>query len=541
MIQISQLKMPLSHTTQDIAKKISNMLKIPVCEASTFEIVRKSLDARKKSDLKWVYTIRLTHTKEAKIMKQVRDKNIMSTKRKYYEFSPTGDKPLTHPPVVVGSGPAGLFCTYMLALHGYQPILIERGEPIEQRTKTVEDYWNGKPLNTESNVQFGEGGAGTFSDGKLNTQVNDKYCRDEKVIKTFIEFGAPQDIAYDNHPHIGTDILQKVIIKMRQKMLELGATIHFNTKWIDYSVSDGKLESITVTSTKEPAKQWTIPAEVVVMALGHSARDTFEMLHKKSMPMQAKSFAVGVRVEHPQEMIQTAMYGTEYKKQVASLPAAPYKLTARTANGRNVYSFCMCPGGYVVNASSEEGRIAVNGMSYSKRDGNNANSAIIVSVTPEDFPDDSPLSGMHFQRELEEAAYQCGKGNIPVQLYADFKEQRISEQFGDITPCIKGNTTFAEFHQILPNEVCQALEDGMEQFGTKIAGFNRPDAVFSGVESRTSSPIRIPRDENFLCHIEGMYPCGEGAGYAGGITSAAMDGIKVFEAIAKKYMTSTKK
>lgn len=538
MIQITQLKMPLHHTNQDISNKISRLLHIPVADAANFHILKKSLDARKKPDLKWVYTIGIEHKQEKKIMKKIHNNNIMSTTLKKYAFSPSGTQPLQHPPVVIGSGPAGLFCTYMLALYGYHPILIERGEPMEQRQKSVENFWNNGTLNTESNVQFGEGGAGTFSDGKLNTQVNDKWGRDTFVVNTFISFGAPESIAYDNHPHIGTDILSTTIVNMRNKIKELGGTIYFNTKFTDYTCQENQLTSITVQSTADQGQKWEIPTQVAVLAIGHSARDTFRMLYEHHLPMEAKPFAVGMRVEHPQELINTHMYGENHPK---DLPAAPYKLTARTSNHRNVYSFCMCPGGYVVNASSQNNRIAVNGMSYSGRNGENANSAIIVNVTPTDFPDSSPLSGLSFQEKLEENAYTQGQGKLPVQRLEDFCKNRESTCAGSICPNSKGEVHFTNLRPIFTEELNQAFMEGMEQFNQKIPGFSHPDTILTGVESRTSSPVRILRNQEFTSHVEGLYPCGEGAGYAGGITSAAMDGIKVFEAIAKKYMTDTQK
>lgn len=535
MIQISQLKMPIKHTKEDISKKLSRMLHIPAKETAAFSILRKSLDARNKTDLKWVYTIGLEHKQEEAIIKKVHHNNIMLTNIKKYSFSPSGTEKLCVPPVVVGSGPAGLFCAYMLALHGYRPLLIERGEPLEQRIKTVESFWRDGLLNEESNVQFGEGGAGTFSDGKLNTNVKDKCNRNRFVIDTFLSFGAPASIAYDYHPHIGTDLLSKIIVRMREKIKELGGTISFSTKLIDYEYENNQLCSITVESTKRDHARRKICAQVVVLAIGHSARDTFHMLYEKKLPMEPKSFAVGMRVEHSQEMINKCMYGNTYPKE---LPAAPYKLTAKTKNNRNVYSFCMCPGGYVVNASSQSGRTAVNGMSYSRRDGENANSAIIVNVTPDDFEDKGVLGGVAFQEKLEEIAYQQGQGNIPIQRYEDFCQDKASVCTGKVQPNSKGNVQLSNLRPIFQEEINQAFIDGMEQFNKKIPGFSHPDTLLCGVESRTSSPVRIVRDDNYTSRIEGIYPCGEGAGYAGGITSAAMDGIKVFEAIAKKYKAS---
>lgn len=420
----------------------------------------------------------------------------------------------------------------MLATYGYAPILIERGEAVEQRMQTVSEFWETGVLNPESNVQFGEGGAGTFSDGKLNTLVKDKQHRNDFVLETFVKFGAKEEILYVNKPHIGTDVLSDVVKNMRKEIEALGGTILFSTKLIDLIINQNQLTGIKVQYSDNRTE--SIDTDICVLALGHSARDTFQMLLQHNINMEPKAFAVGVRVEHLQDTINDVQYG----KNKDFLPAAPYKVAKTLPNGRGVYSFCMCPGGYVVNASSESGFLAVNGMSYSKRDGKNANSAIVVSVTPEDFPEEGPLSGIAFQRQLEQQAYKEGNGNIPVQRFEDFKNNVPTKAFGSILPQSKGKTQFANLRNSLPEFINDSLIQGIEQFGTQIPGFNHDDVILSGVESRTSSPLRILRDETFQSNIRGIYPCGEGAGYAGGITSAAMDGIKVFEAIAS-VMTPT--
>ena len=380
------------------------------------------------------------------------------------------------------------------------------------------------PCLDDSNVQFGEGGAGTFSDGKLNTLVKDKNGRNRFVLETFVKFGAAEDILYVQKPHIGTDILIEVVRKMREEILRLGGKFSFHSQVTDLLVEQHCLQ---VNGTEE------ILAGVAVFAIGHSARDTFEMLNRHQLPMRAKSFAVGVRVEHPQELIDQSQYGRSRGKE---LPAAAYKLTENLTNGRGVYTFCMCPGGYVVNASSEEHRLAVNGMSYSDRAGKNANSAVIVTVTPEDFGSEDALAGIAFQRKLEENAWKAGQGKVPVQRFEDFRKNRISTEYGTVSPCIKGAYTLANVREIFPKELSLSLEDGILAMDHKIRGFAGEDVLLSGVESRTSSPVRIERNEQCVSEkISWIYPCGEGAGYAGGITSAAMDGIKVAEEIIRRY------
>ena len=375
-------------------------------------------------------------------------------------------------------------------------------------------------------MQFGEGGAGTFSDGKLNTLVKDPLGRSRFVLDTFVSFGAPEKITYENKPHIGTDILSKVIAAMREEILHLGGTFEFESCVTDIRVENQKIKAVEINHNT-----W-METEVCVLALGHSARDTFEMLHKTGLFMEPKAFAVGFRVEHPQRDINRSQYGEKYAE---LLEAAPYKVTANLANGRGVYSFCMCPGGYVVNASSEEKRLAVNGMSYSDRGSKNANSAIIVSVTPDDFDGTDALSGVEFQRRLEEKAFALGNGKIPQQLFGDYCENKKSTAYGTFSSETRGETAFANLRGLFSDEMEQSFIEGMHSFAKHIPEFDRNDAILSGVESRTSSPVRIRRDEAFEANIRGIYPCGEGAGYAGGITSAAMDGMKVAEAVIRKY------
>ncbi len=524
MIRINQLKLNINQPESRLHDKIRKALKLSDNITFDYEIVKKSIDARKKEQLMYIYSVEvvLKNTNEAVVLKKLHDNNITSTNANKYTFPPVGNS--SQRIIIVGSGPAGLFCGLFLARAGFKPIIFERGANVHDRTAIVNAFWETGKLDVNTNVQFGEGGAGTFSDGKLNTVVKEKSGRIRKVLETFVEFGASKDILYDAKPHIGTDILQRVVFNIRLEIERLGGKVYFNSAMTDIYVSHGHISGVQINNSQD------YECDRLVLALGHSARDTFEMLKNRGLPMEPKAFAVGMRIEHPQRLINNFAYGTD---SVGNLPVPAYKVTAKADNGRGVYSFCMCPGGYVVNASSEQGRTCVNGMSYSKRDGDNANSAIIVTISPEDFYRDDVLDGVKFQRTLEENAFIAGKSSVPYQLNEDFAGGRASAGYGSVVPNIKGIFTPANLREVLPEFICESVIDGMKSFDKMINGFNMPDAVFSGVESRTSSPVRMTRTDSMeSIGIGGVYPCGEGAGYAGGITSAAVDGIKTAEAIA---------
>ncbi len=547
MIKIGQIKLEIDeNTTYDeeklkkrLLQKASKKLKISPFEITDIEILKHSIDARKKPLLFDVYVVLVkVKTGEEKIVKRVKDSNITVYDKKDYDFwKAAGISPFScdKKVVIVGAGPAGLFCGYELAKHGFKPIILERGADVDKRTEIVNSFWKNGKLDPCTNVQFGEGGAGTFSDGKLNTMVKDKDGRLDRVLDIFAAHGAPYRIKYEAKPHIGTDILRDVVKSIRNDIIDLGGRVIFESQVTNIKLgSDGNVEAAVCKETE-------YPCDYLVLAIGHSARDTFYMLKDKGVSMQPKPFAVGFRVEHPQSLINNSQYG---KKDISPLSAAAYKLTTTTNSGRGVYSFCMCPGGYVVNASSEEGMLAVNGMSYSGRDGKNANSAIIITVDPKDFGGDDVLSGVEFQRRLEKKAFDLANGKIPVEYYGDFKRAVLNDSIGEICSChidesfcpqMKGDHEFANVHEILPDDLNSAFVEGMENFGKTIKGYNDDRALVSGVESRTSSPVRINRDQDgYSENIKGLFPCGEGAGYAGGIMSAAMDGIRIAQLLARK-------
>lgn len=529
MIRISNIKIAVQKEQKKVLEQeICRLLRLKSLQQLEYHIVKKSVDARKKESIFCIYTVDVAGIKEeAKLVAKCRKDNIAIAKQEQYAEPVHGDAVLSGRPVVIGAGPAGLFAALLLAEHGYQPLLLERGQDVDTRTADVERFWQTGVLNVQSNVQFGEGGAGTFSDGKLNSVIKDIRCR--KVLETFVRFGAPEEILYQAKPHIGTDRLKQVVKAMRQAILAAGGDVRFGAQVTALTMQDGRLTGVEVNGTER------IPAGAAILAIGHSARDTFASLHQQQIAMEPKAFAIGVRVEHQQKMMNMAQYGMETPYE--SLGAADYKLTYQAENGRAVYSFCMCPGGKVVAAASEDGMVAVNGMSYLARDGENANSALVVNVTPDDFPGNDVLAGVAFQRQWERLAYELtGSYQAPVQLVGDFLADRSSTAFGSVMPSYRPGTKFCELKYCLPDFVTEALREALPAFGRKIKGFDHADAILSGVETRTSSPVRIVRDDRYQSpSAAGLYPCGEGAGYAGGIMSAAVDGLRIAEQIITVY------
>ncbi|MBO4846815.1 MAG: FAD-dependent oxidoreductase [Lachnospiraceae bacterium] len=532
MFRINQIKIsaeiPVDDHSNILTEKICKLLNIDFGRIVSYDIVKRSIDARKK-EVNYVYCIDVRVRNEKAL--HIKNKDIMHIdpeKGYFFPYTLKSDIPDEKRPVVIGLGPAGLFCAYMLAKAGFRPIVLERGKRIEDRQKDVERFWETGILDTGSNVQFGEGGAGAFSDGKLNTVVKDKNGRNKQVLKIFVEHGADKDILYDNKPHIGTDRLTKIVSSIRNSITAMGGEIHYECKADGFDISPLGIRGVS-------AGKMSFNTEHVALAVGHSARDTFELLKDLNIPMQPKAFAVGFRVMHPQSVIDSNQYGEDYDR--LDVPVASYKLTHTCECERGVYSFCMCPGGHVVNASSEEGRLAVNGMSYHARDSKTANSAIVVQVTEADFEGDDVLRGMHFQRKLEKNAYDLANGKIPVQRYGDFAKSVVSntatkKELPEFEPVCKGDYEYCELNGIMPQVLNECFVEGMEAFGRKIRHFNDANVIMAGIESRTSSPVRIIRDEEGSSKVKGLYPCGEGAGYAGGITSAAMDGIYIAEMIA---------
>lgn len=532
---LSNLILGLEDSAEELKQQAAKKLRIQPQSLNNFKIVKQSIDARKKPGIRFVYSISCEVKDSCRIPK---DGDIRVLEDIQEEALLPGSRPFTGKPLVIGTGPAGLFCGLVLAQNGYKPIILERGQKVEERALTVDTYWKTGVLNTETNVQFGEGGAGTFSDGKLTTRINDRRC--EKVLKEFYNFGAPEEITYKAKPHIGTDNLKKVVANMRKEIERLGGTVLFNTKAVDFDIKNGKIYGV-ITDTGS-----RIETEVIVLAIGHSARDTFQRLFDRGVPFEQKPFSIGVRIEHPQELINTAQYGEASGH--PALGAADYQLFLKGAE-RTAYSFCMCPGGIVVASASEPQSIVTNGMSEYSRDRDNANSALVVSVGPGDFGSSHPLAGIEFQRKWEGLAYVVGgnstaggnstrggsNNSAPVQRLEDFLNNRTGG-LGSVKPSYTGETRCADINQCLPPYVTDCMKQSIPYFDRKLKGFGMKDALLTGVETRTSSPVRIPRNEALECvGIAGLYPCGEGAGYAGGIVSAAVDGIKIAEQIVKTF------
>jgi uncharacterized FAD-dependent dehydrogenase len=493
------------------------------------KILRESIDARKKGIIKFNYTLEvsLDTENEARLVEKHHDQDIKLETVKYTDELPFGTRRMKHRPIIVGMGPAGMFAGLLMARKGYNPIIIERGQRVEERTASVNNFWNTGRLNYESNVQFGEGGAGTFSDGKLTTRIKDSRC--DYILEAMVKAGAPEEILYNGKPHVGTDILKDVVKNIREEIISLGGEVRFNSRLEKLIIRNGELSGIIVNEQE-------IPCETLVLAIGHSSRDTYEMLYKMGITLNAKPFAIGVRIEHLQSLIDESQYGRFAGH--PRLRAADYRLSYTSEKlKKSIYSFCMCPGGEVVAAASEENRLVTNGMSYYRRDLRNANSALVVTVGPEDFGNNNPLTGMEFQRHYEALAYKLGGGGYvaPIQLVGDFLKDRISTKLGDISPTYKPGYEFRELKDCLPDYVIAALKEGLLNFDNKIKGYASDDAVMTGIETRTSAPVRIERDENLQSvSLKGLYPAGEGAGYAGGIVSAAVDGLRIAEAIMKE-------
>jgi len=527
-IRINNITLGLDDDIDALEKRICKKLNVLNEHINKVNIIKRSLDARKKNDIKITYSVDVICNNEKKILSRIHDKDIRLEEIKEVESIKHGAQELKSRPVVIGFGPAGIFAALTLARHGYKPIVYERGEDVDQRTKSVEKFWNTGELNLESNVQFGEGGAGTFSDGKLTTRIKDNRCT--FVLEELINAGAPAEIKYESKAHVGTDLLKGVVKNIREEIIRLGGKVNFSSKLEKISYEDGKLNTIMVNGQE-------IPCEALVLAIGHSSRDTYEMLHREQVSMDAKAFAIGVRIEHPQELINISQYGDNHKH--PKLYAADYRLTYQSESlKRGIYSFCMCPGGVVVAAASEDGRLVSNGMSYHARDLENANSALVVTVSPEDFEGNSPLRGMEFQRNYESLAFKLGGGNYkaPVQLVGDFMKDRISTKLGSVTPSYTAGYEFKDLKKCLPEYVIEALKEGILHFDKKIKGYAMDDAVLTGIETRTSAPVRINRNATLeSVNVCGLYPTGEGAGFAGGIISAAVDGIKVAEHIIEKF------
>lgn len=525
MLRINELKLTINHDENDIKSKIQKLLNTR--EAFSFEIIRKSLDARNKANLMFSYVVDIKIANEDKVLKRA-DKRVTKYSPIKYSF-PYKIKDIENKlrPVIIGMGPGGLFAGLYLARSGFRPIILERGKNVDERTKDVNSFWDENILNKKSNVQFGEGGAGTFSDGKLNTLVKEKSGRNRAVLKDFVSFGAPENILYEAKPHIGTDILKDVVKNIRNEIIALGGEVYFEECVTDFIIQNNKIKELVINDDEK------IEVSNVILAIGHSARDTFETLYKRGLNMEPKSFAVGFRVSHDTALINNFVYGKAYDDKLMN---ESYKVTYKCEDGRGVYSFCMCPGGYVVNASSEENMLCINGMSYHNRASRKSNSAIIITIDPADYmKNDNPLSGMYFQREIEKKAFEVGEGNIPVETFGEFENRELDDTVNPDTEA-KGNTIHSCVHNIMPEFINKDFVEGMHGFSRIISNFDAPDTVVYGIEGRTSSPIRMIRNDECMSNIKNLYVCGEGAGYAGGIMSAAMDGIKVSEEIAKSII-----
>lgn len=529
MLRVTNIKTDINEGMEVVQAKVCKKLRLKPEEIKSFKIFKESIDARKRGIINFVYTVdvELEPKEEARNIKaKIKDVTFIESDK--YEDIDLGSKKLEDRPVIVGMGPAGLFAGLILSQRGYNPIILERGMDVDTRTADIDAFWETGKLNTKSNVQFGEGGAGTFSDGKLTTRMKDIRC--EKVLREFVNFGAPEDILYSHKPHVGTDILKGVIKSIRKEIISLGGEVHFNSLVEDIEIEDGQVKAVFVNGEK-------IETSHLILAIGHSARDTYRKLHERGVFLEQKPFAIGARIEHPQDMINKAQY-----KEFANherLGAADYRLTMKTDNDRSTYTFCMCPGGTVIASASSEGHLVTNGMSEHARDKENANSGFLVNMNTSDYGSDHPLAGIDFQEKYEKLAFELGGSNYnaPCQLVGDFLNGVPSTEIGSVKPSYKPGVTMTDLSLCLPDYVVEAMRDGIAKLDRKLKGFAMHDAVLTGVETRSSAPVRINRDRRSLesVTVKGLLPCGEGAGYAGGIVTAAVDGIKCAEKIMEEF------
>lgn len=525
MLRVNEIKVPVGTGAEEIKIKTADILGVNTDDFLSFEIVRESIDSRKKDNIFMVYSVDVRIDEKEELLAAGFSQNKVALFERYEYKLPDIKRNSKFRPVIAGFGPAGMFCGLWLARQGFNPIILERGNDVDKRCADVSEFWTRRKLNTDSNVQFGEGGAGTFSDGKLTTGIKDG--RTGVVLSELVKYGAPADITYSSRPHIGTDLLGGVVKNIRKEIIRLGGEVLFGCCLVDIYVANDFIQGISYRDSLGCIKD--IETDCLVLCTGHSARDTVEMLYNKGIKMQQKAFSVGTRIEHPQELINKAQYGSSWNDK--RLGAADYKLANHSKGGRGGYTFCMCPGGTVVCASSEENMVVTNGMSCRARDGENANSAVLVGIEPEFFPNKHPLAGYEFQRDIERKAFTLGGGDYtaPCQTVGDFLKGKPSSHFGSVKPTCPTGVVPADIKTVLPKQVTDTIYDAIVAFDRKIKGFALPDAVLTFPESRSSSPVRILRDEFFQTNVRGLYPCGEGAGYAGGIVSAAVDGIKCAE------------